>query len=147
MSTAKQVYVAVTKSPPIIISDPLTFDVNKHDEPIILDFSKIILHKEKEHFREKIYTLFKNMSASKSYSKAFIIVKLKEDWNTELIKSLVAEKDTRFIDLSKSLTQGDRTQILFSQFERFCPNKDFSKIEKLAITGSENSLGYLKYAL
>lgn len=62
---------------------------------------------------------------------------------SELVKSFVTqERDIKFIDLSKSLTRGDRTQILSSQFEHFCPNKDFSRVENLAIKGKDNSLGY-----
>lgn len=55
---------------------------------------------------------------------------------------MTQSKDTTFIDLSKSLTKGDRTQILFSQFEHFCPNKNVSKIENLATKGNDSSLGY-----
>lgn len=146
MSTAKQVYMAVTKSSPIIISDPLSFDVSKHYEPIILDqsLSKGILHAEKELLREKICTLFKNMSSSKSDSKAFIIFKLDVDWKTisELVKSLVTKTDTKFIDLSKRLTRGDRTQILYSQFQTFCSKENFTKVENITKIGHENSLGY-----
>lgn len=60
-SIAKQVYVAVTKSSPIIISDLLTFDANKQYEPIILDqwLSKGILHAEKVLIRRTIYKLLK----------------------------------------------------------------------------------------
>lgn len=145
-STAKQVYAAVTKSPPIIISDPLSFDVSKHYKPIILDyaFSKGISQTETELLRKKINTLFKNVSSSTSDSKVFIILKLDEDMTTvpEFVKSLVAQKEAKFIDLSKSLTKGDRTQILSSQFETFCSNEDFSKVENLAMVGNDSSLGY-----
>lgn len=145
-SIAKQVYAAVTKSSPIIISDPLSFDVSKHYKPIILDyaFSKGISQTETELLVEKINTLFKNVSSSTSDSKVFIIFKFDEDMTTvpEFVKSIVAKKDIKFIDLSKSLTKGDRTQILSSQFETFCSNEDFSKVESLAMTGNDSSLGY-----
>nr|XP_034314446.1 uncharacterized protein LOC117684829 [Crassostrea gigas] len=145
-STAKQVYMAVTNSTPIIISDLLAFDARKHYKPIIV--SQALLtgksHEEMEHFKEKILIFFKNTPSSK---KVFIILILKENEDREavfeFVKSFVTqEKDIKFLDLSNSLTRGDRTQILSSQFERFCPNKDFSKIENLALKGNDNSLGY-----
>lgn len=140
-STAKQVYMAVTKSTPIIISDLLAFDASKHYKPIIV--SQMFL-KGKSNEEEKVRIFFKNTSSSKKYLKVFIILILKENEDreavSEFVKSFVTqERDIKFIDLSKSLTKGDRTQILSSQFERFCPNKDFSKIENLAIKGINNS--------
>lgn len=148
-STAKQVYMAVTKSTPIIISDILTFDASKHYKPIIVSqaFFKGKTHEEIEHFRENIRLFFKNISSSNKYLKFFMILILKENENSEAVSELVTsfvtqERDIKFIDLSKSLTRGDRTQILSSQFEHYCPNKDFSKVENLAIKGKDNSLGY-----
>ncbi|XP_065941768.1 uncharacterized protein [Magallana gigas] len=148
-STAKQVYMAVTKSTPIIISDLFAFDASKHYKPIIVSQTSLKgkSHEELEHFKEKIRIFFNDTSSSKKYLKVFIILILKENEDreavSEFVKSFVTrEKDIKFIDLSKSLTKGDRTQILYSQFERFCPNKDFSKIENLAIKGNYNSLGY-----
>lgn len=148
-STAKKVYKAVTNSTPIIISDLLAFDASKHYTPIIMSqaFLKGKSHEEIEHFKEKIRIILKNTSSSKKFLKVFIILILKENEDreavSEFLKSFVTqEKDIKFIDLSKSLTKGDRTQILSSQFERFCPNKDFSKIENLAIKGNYHSLGY-----
>lgn len=148
-STAKQVYMAVTKSTPIIISDLFAFDASKHYKPIIVSqtFLRGNSNEEMKHFEEKVRIFFKNTSSSKKYLKVFIILILKENEDreavSEFVKSFVTqERDIKFIDLSKSLTKGDRTQILSSQFERFCPNKDFSKIENLAIKGINNSLGY-----
>lgn len=148
-STAKKVYMAVTNSTPIIISDLYAFDASKHYKPIIVSqaFLKGKSHEEIEHFKGKIRIFFENTSSSKKYSKVFIILILKENEDreavSEFVKSFVTkEKDIKIIDLSKSLTKGDRTQILSSQFERFCPDKDFSKIENLAIKGNYNSLGY-----
>lgn len=148
-STAKQVYMAVTNSTPIIISDLLAFDASKHYKPIIVSQASLKgkSPEELEHFKEKIRIFFNNTSSSKKILKVFIILILKENEEREAVSDFVKsfetqEKDIKILDLSTSLTTGDRTQILFSQFERFCPNKDFSKIENLAIRGNDNSLGY-----
>ncbi|XP_065939713.1 uncharacterized protein [Magallana gigas] len=144
-STAKQIYVAVTNSSPIIISDPLTFDATEHHEPIIVDMtlSIEISKSEKETLAEKTHMLFENMSSSNTCTKAFIIFLIDEDRDNiaNFVRSL--RKETKFIDLSKSLTKGDRTQILYSQFETFYRNKNFSEVEKLAIEkGKDHLLGY-----
>ncbi|XP_052720885.1 uncharacterized protein LOC128192256 isoform X2 [Crassostrea angulata] len=144
-STAKQIYVAVTNSLPIIIGDPLTFDVTEHHEPIIVDMtlSIEISESKKETLAEKIRMLFENMSSSNTHTKAFIIFLIDEDRANigKFVRSL--GKETKFIDLSKSLTKGDRTQMLYSQFETFYRNKNFSEVEKLAIEkGNDHLLGY-----
>lgn len=61
-STAKQVYESVIKSPPIIIHNSLTFSLN--DRPLIFDtaISKEITDVEKDQFRDKIKTLYENLS-------------------------------------------------------------------------------------
>lgn len=71
-STAKQVYMAVTNSTPIIISDLLTFDASKHYKPIIVSqaFLKEKSHEEIEHFKEKIRIFFKNTPSSKNILKS-----------------------------------------------------------------------------
>lgn len=144
-STTKQAYMAVTNSTPIIISDLLAFDASKHYKPIIVSqaFLKGKSHEEMEHFKEKIRIFFKNTSSSKKYLKVFIILILKENEDreaaSEFVKSFVTqEKDIKFLDLSKSLTKGDRTQILSSQLERFCPNKDISKINNWLYKAMKN---------
>lgn len=143
-STAKQVYWAVTNSSTIIISDPLTFDVKEHCEPIIVDMTLTIgiSNSEKEDLGKKIHILSENMSSSNTCTKGFIIF-LVEDRESiaKFVRSL--GKETKFIDLSKSFTKGDRTQILSSQFDTFCRNENFSKIENLAIEeGNDHELGY-----
>lgn len=55
---------------------------------------------------------------------------------------MTQRSDTICIDVSKSLTKGDRTQILSSQFQSLCPNKDFIRVEQLALKGKDHSLGY-----
>ncbi|XP_065941832.1 uncharacterized protein [Magallana gigas] len=140
-STAKQVYVAVTNSSPIMISDPLTFDVKDYHEQIIVDMTLSIgiSNSEKEDLGKKIHMLFQNTSSSK----AFIIFLIDEDRKNivKFVRSL--RKETKFIDLSKSFTKGDRTQILYSQFETFCRNKNFREVEKLAVgKGKDHLLGY-----
>lgn len=144
-STAKQIYVAVTNSSPIIISDPLTLDATEHHEPIIVDMtlSIEISKSEKENLAEKTHMLFENMSSSNTCTKAFIILLIDEDRENivKFVRSL--GKETKFIDLSKSFTKGDRAQILYSQFETFCRNKNFSEVEKLAVgKGKDHLLGY-----
>ncbi|XP_052698910.1 uncharacterized protein LOC128176540 [Crassostrea angulata] len=142
--TAKQVYVAVTNSSPIMISNPLTFDVKEHHEPIIVDMSLSIgiSKSEKEDLADKSHMLFENMSSSNTYTKAFIIFLIDKDREsiTKFVKSL--GKKTKFIDMSKSLTKGDRTQILSSQLLIFCPKIGFSQVEQLALKGKDHSLGY-----
>ncbi|XP_065941830.1 uncharacterized protein [Magallana gigas] len=143
-STAKQVYVAVTNSSPIMISNPLTFDVKEHHEPIIVDMSLSIgiSKSEKQDLADKSHMLFENMSSSNTYTKAFIIFLIDKDREsiTKFVKSL--GKKTKFIDLSKSLTKGDRTQILSSHLLIFCPKIGFSQVEQLALKGNDHSLGY-----
>lgn len=142
-STAKQVYWAVTSSSRIIISDPITFDVKEHCEPIIVDMTLSIgiSNSEKEELGKKIHILFENMSSSSTCTKAFIIFLVEDRKSIAFVRSL--GKETKFIDLSKSFTKGDRTQILYSQFDAFCRNENFSKIEKLAIEkGEDHELGY-----
>lgn len=142
-STAKQVYVYVTKSSPIIVSNLLTFDAKEHHEPIIVDMTLSIGMPEKENLTEKMHMLFENMSTSKIYTKAFIIFLIDEDREriAKYVRSL--GKETKFIDISKSFTKGDRTQVLYSQFDTFCRHKNFSKFEKLANeNGKEFFLGY-----
>ncbi|XP_052677344.1 uncharacterized protein LOC128158510 [Crassostrea angulata] len=144
-STAKQLYVAVTNSSPILISNPLTFDVTEYHEPIIVDMTLAIdiSKSENENLAEKTHMLFENMSSSNTCTKAFIIFLIDEDRENivKFVRSL--GKKTKVKDLSESLTKGDRTQILYSQFETFCRNENFSKVEKLAVgKGKDHSLGY-----
>lgn len=148
-STANKIYKDVTDSPPIIISDPLTFDVREKSEPIII--SQAFLNRKKcvemEHFREKICTFFRNIPSSNKYSKVFIILILKENEDRKAIykffkSSVVQKRDIKFLDLSNNLRRGDRIQILYSQFQTSSYVDDFHEIEKLAIKGNDNSLGY-----
>ncbi|XP_065939718.1 uncharacterized protein [Magallana gigas] len=143
-STAKQVYVDVTNSSPIMISDPLKFDVTEHHEPIIVDMSLSIgISKSgKKDLADKSHMLFENMSSSNTCKQAFIIFLIDKDRKsiTKFVKSL--KKKTKFIDMSKSLTKGDRTQILSSQLLIFCPKIGFSQVEQLALKGKDHSLGY-----
>lgn len=48
----------------------------------------------------------------------------------------------KFIDITKTFTKGDRTQILHSQLEVFSPNTNFRKVEQLALKGKDYSSGY-----
>lgn len=145
-STAKQVFqvfTEVSQTPLTIINDLLQFEVGH--QPVILDEAiyKGISDVEKEHLKEKIQQLYVNMSHSAS--KSFIILTLGENMEAffDYVKSLVpSESDIKFIDVSKSLTKGDRTQILSSQFRSLHPEKDFSKVEQLALKGKDHSLGY-----
>lgn len=142
-STAKKVYTEVSQKPPIIIRDILQFKVD--DQPVILDESinKGISEVEKNHLKEKIQQLYENMSHSPK--KSFIILTLDKDMESiyDYVKSLVSsENEIKFIDVSESLTKGDRTQILSLQFRTLHPEKDFSKVEQLALKGNNNSLGY-----
>lgn len=142
-STAKQVYTKLSQTPPIIIRDILKFEVGK--QPVILDeaINKGISEVEKNHLKEKIQQLYENMSHLSI--KPFIILTLDEDMESvyDYVKSLVSsENEIKFIDLSKSLTKGDRTQILSLQFRTLSPGKDFSKVEQLALKGNNHSLGY-----
>lgn len=142
-ATAKQIYKSVTKTHPIIMQIPLKFDVG--NEPIIFDGAilKEITNGEKDQLRENIKTLFENML--RLGTKAFIIITMDENMEHlyGFVKSLIpCEDDVRFINLTKKLTKGDRTQILHSQFEVFSPNENFSKAEQLALKGTGHSLGY-----
>lgn len=76
-STAKQVYVAVKNSSPIMVSDPVTL----HHEPIIVDMTLFIetSESEKKNLAEKMHMLFENMSSSNKYTNAFIIFLFDED--------------------------------------------------------------------
>ncbi|XP_052698393.1 uncharacterized protein LOC128176242 [Crassostrea angulata] len=142
-STAKEVYVSVTNTHPVIIPNSSTLDVG--NQPVIFDEAilKEITNVEKNQLREKIKILFKKMSLY--WTNPFIIITL--DGNIkhlyDFVKSLSpCKEDVKFIDLSKTLTKGDRTQILTSQLEFFSPNEDFSKVEKLDLKGTGHSLGY-----
>lgn len=144
-STAKNVYMSVTniRTHPIVIRNHLLFDVG--DQPVIFDgaISEEITDIEKDQLREKIRKLYDNFSRSET--NGFIIITLDENMKhcNEFVRSLYSPKeDIKFINLSKTLTKGDRTQILHSQLECFSLNKDFSKVEQLALKGKDNSLGY-----
>lgn len=142
-STAAQVYESVTNTPPIIIRNPLEFSVG--NQPVIFDDAivKDITDIEKDQLKDKIKKLYENMS--NSGNAAFIIVTLDEDMEHvhDFVKSIVPNTDDiKFINLLKSLTTGDRTQILHSQFEKFGEKGNFSKVEKLALKGKDFSLGY-----
>lgn len=142
-STAAQVYESVTNTPPIIIRNPLEFSVG--NQPVIFDDAivKDITDIEKDQLKDKIKKSYENMS--NSGNAAFIIVTLDEDMEHvhDFVKSIVPNTDDiKFINLLKSLTTGDRTQILHSQFENFGEKGNFSKVEKLALKGNDFSLGY-----
>lgn len=135
--------MAATKSTSIIISDLLTFDASKHYKPIIVgqERFKELTDAEKKQLREKISILFKNMSSFKT--QASLIFLFNEDRDTELVRSLVTKrKEIKILDLSKHITKGDRTQILYSHFQTFIPNENFSKVKTLTIKGIDSSLGY-----
>lgn len=111
--------------------------------PLSLMELKEITNGEKDQLRENIKTLFENML--RLGTKAFIIITIEENMEHlyGFVKSLIpCEDDVRFINLTKKLTKGDRTQILHSQFEVFSPNENFSKVEQLALKGTGHSLGY-----
>lgn len=140
-STAKNVYKFVNKieKHQIVIRNTLFFDVG--DQSVIFDdaISKEITDIEKDQLR-KLYDNF-----SRSVINGFIIITLDENMKScyGFVKSLIpCKKDIKFIHLSKTLTKGDRTKILDSQLEAFSPNKDFSKVEQLALKGKDHSLGY-----
>lgn len=142
-STAKEVYMSVTNTQPVIIPNSSTFDVG--NQPVIFDGAilKEITNVEKDQLREKIKSLFENML--RSGKKPFIIITLDEDMKHlyGFIKSLTPCKDdVRFINLSKKLSKVDKTQIMHSQFTAFSPNEDFSEVEQLALKGTGHSLGY-----
>lgn len=133
--------MSVNNTPPKVIQNPLTFNVG--DQPVIFDeaFSKKITEIEQVQLRDKIKMLYENMS--KSGIKPFIIITLDKDMEhcSEFVESLFKE-DIKFIDLSKELTTGDRHQIWHLYVETFSQIKDFSKVEQLALTGKDHSLGY-----
>lgn len=142
-ATATQVYESVTNTPPIIIRNLLEFSVG--NQPVIFDDAivKNITDNEKDQLKDKIKKLYENMS--KFGNAAFIIVTLDEDMKHvhDFFKSIVPNtNDIKFINLSKSLTTGDRTQILHSQYGKFCKKGDFSRVEQLALKGRDYSLGY-----
>lgn len=142
-STAKQVYGSVIKSPPIIIHNSLTFSLN--DRPLIFDtaISKEITDVEKDQFRDKIKTLYENLS--RFGRKQLIIITLNEDMEHchDFVRSLTYRKeDTMFINLSEKLTKNDRIEIFLSHFKTFSRNTDFSKVKHLALANNEHSLGY-----
>lgn len=76
-STAKQVYESVINSAQIIIHNSLTFSVN--DRPLIFDtaISKEITEVEMDQFRDKIKTLYENLS--RFGRNLLIIITLNED--------------------------------------------------------------------
>lgn len=84
-STAAQVYESVTNTPPIIIRNPLEFSGG--NQPVIFDDAivKDITDIEKDQLKDKIKTLYENMS--NSGNAAFIIVTLDEERNMSLISS------------------------------------------------------------
>lgn len=142
-STAKQVYVSVTHTSPLLIQNYLTFDGG--DQPVIFDnaISKEITDVEKYQLRDKIRKLYENMS--RSGIRSFIIITVDEDMEHlyGFVRSLIhCQEDVKFIDLSKSLAKEDRIQILHTQFSNFSPNQDFSRVECLALKGQDHSLGY-----
>lgn len=143
-SAAKHVYIEVTKKMPVIVRDPLELDMC--DQPVILDdvLSKDISEDDEGIIMEKIKNMLKNSPCSEE--SPFIIVTVDGDFKT-LSKSLRSflsnRKGTKCVDLSKSFTKGDLNQILFSNFNHFCPNDDFSKFfEQIASKRKDNSLGY-----
>lgn len=142
-STAKQVYVSVTNTHPIVIQNYLTFDVC--DRPFILDdtISKETMDVERDTLRDKIKKSYDHMS--RSGIKMFIIITLDQDieYCYGFVKSVTpCTKDVRFIYLSKALTKGNRSQILRLQFETFCSSEEFDKVERLALAGKNHLLGY-----
>lgn len=142
-STAKQLYISVTDTHPTLIRNPLIFDVG--DKPVILDnvISKEITDDEKNQLRDKIRQLYENIT--RSGTQPFIIITLDEKMEHlyDFVKSLTPRTyDVKFINLSKSLTKGDRSLILRYQFYFLNPNEDFSKVEYLALKGKDKSLGY-----
>lgn len=142
-STAKQLYVTVTTTHPTVIQNHLIFHVG--DKPVILDnaISKEITDDGRDQLRDKIQQLYENMS--RSGTRPFIIITLDEDMEHlyGFVKSLTPRTyDIKFINLSKSLTKGDRFQILRSQFYFLNPNEDFCQIDYLALKGKDHSLGY-----
>lgn len=78
-----------------------------------------------------MHMLFRNMSLSKTDSKVFKIFIVNKDRKTfhEFVKSLVTQNTkTKFIDLSKNLSKGDRIEILHEHFDFSCKGEDFRKL-------------------
>lgn len=126
-STAKQVCLEVSNTQPIIIRDILEFEVG--DRPVILDEAiyKGISEVEMVTLRRKIQQFYENMSHLPI--KAFILLTLGENMEAffDYVKTLVSsESEIKFIDLSKSLTKGDRTPILSLQIRTLCTKTNFS---------------------
>lgn len=141
---AKNVYTSVTGTPPIIVKDLLQFDVRKNEKPVIFD----------EAFSTNVSVIQKQLVEKKIKSwcnKIPFIIFILPDSNQyqELITFLPPdENNKRMIDLTNSLTIGDRSQILHAHFQYFFPNKDFSQIEEIISKCNEIYLGYPEtYAL
>nr|XP_022299514.1 uncharacterized protein LOC111108172 isoform X1 [Crassostrea virginica] len=140
--TAKEVYRSVTGKSPLIITDLNKFEDDNQafifDEAIPEDLSNGDMKLLQGNIK-KWLTKLPNVK-----SKTFIIFTLHEDRKSTLDKltSAAYYKNWKVINLNDRLTKGDRTQILNSHFTKYCPKKDFSKIEDLATEGKHESLGY-----
>lgn len=139
-SVAKNVYIEVTNTRPVIIRDPLKLDIC--NLPVILDdvLSKDISEDDGRVIVEKI----NNMLCSETLSFIIVIVDGKLKTLPESLKSLFSDgKGKKCMDLSKSFTKGDENQILFTNFNFFCPDEDFSKFfEELKSKRKEDTIGY-----
>lgn len=138
-TVAKRVYKSVTGKTPVIVKDLLEFDVNKHHQPVIFDeaIAEHISDLEKDFLKDKINRWCERMSSLSE--KSFIIFTLSDE---KFIDLLSLCENRKVINLSDSLTKGDRTQILHAHFNYFCPNQDFSKIEEIASRCNETLLGF-----
>ena len=136
-------YRSVTGKSPPIIKDLESYDCEEQNQGLIFDeaISGNLSHGKKKKLQDKIKTWLENVSTGET---KFIIFTSVEDRKSTFtyLTSAVSDIDLKIINLNDRLTIGDRTQILYSHSNTFCPNEDFSKIEDLAERGKNKSLGY-----
>lgn len=142
-TVAKRVYTSLTKTTPVIVKDLLKFDINEHDKAVIFDdaISRNFSYEEKQSLKNDI-NRWCDRKPSNPKEIRFIIFTLTDikDYQ-EVVKLLPSDEKSR-INLHDSLTKGDRSQILHTHFQYFCPDQDFSKIETILIKNVTKSLGY-----
>ena len=143
-TTAKEVYRSVTGKSPTIITDLERFDCEEQNQAFIFEeaIPRDFSNKEMKILQDKINKWFERVSVGET--NPFIIFTSNDDRKSTFSKIIpvTSGTDLKFINLNDRLTKGDRTQILNSHFTLLCPNKEFSKIEDLAIKGINKSLGY-----
>ena len=142
--SAKQVHISVTGKSPTILTDLKKFDCQEQNEALVFDEAILedLSDREKKILQDKINVWFEKVSVNEI--KTFIIFTSIEDRKLAFRKIIpvTSDNEVKVINLNDRLTQGDRTQILNSHFNTFCPNKNFSKFEYLATKGRNASLGY-----